>query len=209
VSRLVRTWGRLAALFTAAAVVTLAGCASKAPPPPVVKAPATPVKTSQIIPIQQIDRGVLIVMPVEKVSFDFGKATITAVEAHEFLDRVASILKDKTTARAVLEGHTDNLGSRPLNQALSEDRAASVRRELAGRGVDHARLDMAGFAFDKPVAPNDSEAGRRENRRVELIILGETVANITRGEPEGSFEVAFGRLKAMLEAGMLKPTPGK
>jgi hypothetical protein len=66
-------------------------------------------------------------------------------------------------------------------------------------------MSTAGFAFDRPVAPNDSEVGRKENRRVELIILGETVANITRGEPEGSFEVAFSRLKATLDAGGLRP----
>jgi outer membrane protein OmpA-like peptidoglycan-associated protein len=201
----IATLSRRMALAAAVAAQGLAGCATQAPPPK----PAAPIKASQVIPIMQIDRGVLIVMPVEKVAFDFGKATITAVEAHEFLDRVGAILKDKTTARVVLEGHTDNLGARALNQSLSEDRAATVRRELARRSVDEPRMSTAGFAFDKPVAPNDSEAGRRENRRVELIILGETVANITRGEPEGSFEVAFGRLKAALEAGGLSPAKDK
>lgn len=200
-------FSRIALLSVALAVWGLAGCASHAPSP--APRPVAQIKPSQVIPIQQIDRGVLIVMPVEKVAFDFGKATITAVEAHEFLDRVAAILKDKTTARIVLEGHTDNLGARPLNQTLSEDRAASVRRELARRSVEDLRMTTAGFAFDKPVAPNDSEPGRKENRRVELIILGETVANITRGEPEGSFEVAFSRLKAALEAGALSPTKDK
>lgn len=193
------------ALYVAVAALGLAGCASQAPPPK----PVVQIKPSQVIPIKQIDRGVLIVMPVEKVAFDFGKATITVVEAHEFLDRVAAILRDKTTARIVLEGHTDNVGTRPLNQSLSEDRAATVRRELARRSVEDTRMNTAGFAFDKPVAPNDSEAGRKENRRVELIILGETVANITRGEPEGSFEEAFSRLKAALEAGGLNPTKDK
>lgn len=195
-----------AALYAVVVAIGLAGCAS--PPPPPVK-PTVRIKPSQVIPIQQIDRGVLIVMPVDKVAFDFGKATITAVEAHEFLDRVAAILKDKTAARVLLEGHTDNVGARSLNQTLSEDRAASVRRELARRSVDDSRMGTAGFAFDKPVAPNDTEAGRRENRRVELIILGETVANITRGEPEGSFEAAFSRLKAALESGGLSPTKDK
>lgn len=196
---------RLVTLWAAAAALGLAGCASQTPPPQ----PMVQIKPSQVIPIKQIDRGVLIVMPVERVAFDFGKATITAVEAHEFLDRVGAILKDKTTARIVLEGHTDNLGTRPLNQTLSEERAATVRRELARRGVDDPRMSTAGFAFDKPVAPNDTEGGRKENRRVELIILGETVANITRGEPEGSFEVAFSRLKASLESGGLSPTKDK
>lgn len=200
------TVSRWMACGAALAALGLAGCASPAPPPP---RPVVQIKPSQVIPIMQIDRGVLIVMPVERVAFDFGKATITAVEAHEFLDRVAAILKDKTTARIALEGHTDNVGPRALNQTLSEERAATVRRELARRSVDDMRMNTAGFAFDKPVMSNDTDAGRKENRRVELIILGETVANITRGEPEGSFEVAFSRLKATLEAGGLTPTKDK
>jgi len=80
-----------------------------------------------------------------------------------------------------------------------------VRRELARRGVEDLRMTTAGFAFDKPAAPNDTEMGRKENRRVELIVLGETVANITKGEPEGSFEVAFSRLKSAVDAGAARP----
>jgi outer membrane protein OmpA-like peptidoglycan-associated protein len=189
-------------LALALTLATLSACTTPAAPTP--KAVAA-IKPSQVIPIQQLDRGVLILMPLDKVAFDFGKATITAVEAHEFLDRVGSILKDKTTARIALEGHTDNVGSRALNQGLSDERAASVRRELARRGVEDLRMTTAGFAFDKPAAPNDTEMGRKENRRVELIVLGETVANITKGEPEGSFEVAFSRLKSAVDAGAARP----
>lgn len=199
------THAMLSALLAFAAM----GCASPPPPraptPPVV--PEVQIKPSQVIPIMQTERGVLIVMPVEKVAFDFGKATVTAPEAHEFLDRVAAILKDKTSAQILLEGHTDSVGARALNQALSEDRAKTIRQQLLGRGVAEPRMNSRGFAFDKPVAPNDSEFGRKENRRVELIILGETVVNITRGEPQGSFEEAFSRLKARIDGGGLIAAP--
>ncbi len=164
------------------------------------------MKASQVIPIAQTDRGVLLVMPTDKVAFDSGKASFTQVEAHEFLDRVASILKDKTNAHIVLEGHTDSQGARPLNQKLSDDRAQTIRQQLGKRGVVDVRMSAAGFAFDKPVAPNDHDAGRRENRRVELTILGEKVANMTRGEPPDSFEEAFGRLKSMIEKNGLAPS---
>lgn len=180
---------------------SLGGCASPPPPAP----PVVTVKPSQIIPIQQIDRGVLMVLPTERVAFDFGKATVTAVEAHEFLDRMAAILKDKTAANIVLEGHTDNQGARTLNQKLSEDRAGTIRQELIRRGVADARLSTAGFAFDRPVLANDSEVGRKVNRRVELIVLGETVERITRGEPAGSFEEAFSRLKELINGQGLTP----
>lgn len=191
------------------AAAALAACATQPAPVPVAKpAPVARVMPSQVIPIMQIERGVLIVMPVEKVSFETGKATVTAVEAHEFLDRVAAILKDKTTAGIALEGHTDSTGSRALNERLSDDRAATIRRELAWRGIADQRMTTEGFAYDRPVASNDTEIGRSENRRVELIILGEQLANITRGEPAGSFEQAFGNLKARIDQGGLAPSAG-
>ncbi len=193
-----------ALLLLTAAMLALVGCASPPPPPP-PPAPVVTIKASQVIPIMQIDRGVLMLLPAEKVAFDFGKATVSSVDAHEFLDRMAAILKDKTSASMVLEGHTDSQGARPLNQKLSEDRAETIRQELSRRGVAVARMSAAGFAFDRPVAANDNEGGRKMNRRVELIVLGETVANITRGEPEGSFELAFARLKDMIDTQGLKP----
>ena len=200
---------RPASALIVTALLAIAGCAS-APPvvAPVAAPPVVAVKPSQVIPIAQTERGVLIVMPVEKVAFDFGKATLSAPEAHELLDRVAALLRDKTQARIQLEGHTDNVGARALNQKLSEDRAETVRMELMRRKVTESRIGTAGFAFERPVAANDSEAGRKENRRVELIVLGENVGNITRGEPPGSFEVAFGQLKAAIESGALRAPKG-
>ena len=190
--------------MVAVLAATLSGCATSPPPVPLVAA----VKPSQVIPIKQVDRGVLMLLPTEKVAFDFGKASVTAVEAHEFLDRVAAILKDKTTAKIALEGHTDDQGSRPLNQKLSDERAEAIRQELVRRGVAGLRMSTAGFAFDRPVISNDTEAGRKVNRRVELIVLGETVANITRGEPPGSFEEAFNRLKDLIDRDGLLPAKG-
>ncbi|MFG6448573.1 OmpA family protein [Roseateles sp. BYS180W] len=180
------------------ALLALTGCQSSAPPPAAPVLPA--VKPSQIIPIAQIDRGVMIVMPTEKVGFDFDKATISDPAAMEFLDRVAALLRDKTTASIALEGHTDSQGTQAYNLKLSQARAASVKNELVSRGVATERITTAGFSYDRPVAPNDTEQGRRFNRRVELIILGEQLGNITRGEPANSFEQAYATLKARVDA---------
>ena len=100
-----------------------------------------------------------------------------------------------------VEGHTDNVGAAPLNQKLSELRADAVAAALISRGVPAVRVSKRGFSFSQPAAPNDVEAGRRLNRRTELIVIDETVANLTQGEPANSFEDAAARVKAALEAG--------
>ena len=63
----------------------------------------------------------------------------------------------------------DKVGGAAYNQRLSEQRAAAVVAYLVAQGVDAKRLDSVGFGMDKPVASNDSEAGRAQNRRVEIV----------------------------------------
>jgi outer membrane protein OmpA-like peptidoglycan-associated protein len=76
----------------------------------------------------------------------------------------------------VITGHTDNVGSDENNQSLSERRASSVGQYLLGKGINSQRVLTAGFGETRPVAPNDSEAGRSQNRRVEV-----TLEPITQG----------------------------
>lgn len=185
------TW--LAALALAA----LAGCASAPPPAP---APAPVAKPTVVLPMAQLDRGVQIVLP-DAVLFESGKAALNVGASAPYLDRVATLLTTKTTKQISVEGHTDNVGSAAGNQKLSEQRAAAVSAALLERGVPEARMSKRGFSFSQPAAPNDVEAGRRLNRRTELIVIGETVANISRDEPANSFEDAAARVKAALEAG--------
>ena len=111
------------------------------------------------------------------------------------------LLTTKTAKLIAVEGHTDNIGASALNQKLSEQRADAVAAALIVRGVPAARVSKRGLSFSQPTAPNDVEAGRRLNRRTELIVIDETVANITQGEPANSFEDAAARVKAALEAG--------
>lgn len=194
-----RPAGTLACLFLLLAAI--AGCASAPPPPaPPPPAPVVVAKPSVVLPIAQLDRGVQIVLP-DSVLFESGKAILNEAASAPYLDRIAVLLTTKTQKLIAVEGHTDNVGAGALNQKLSELRADSVAAALIARGVPAARVSKRGLSFSQPTAPNDVEAGRRLNRRTELIVIDETVANITQGEPANSFEDAAARVKAALEAG--------
>ena len=187
----------LLSLIAAIAFAVLAGCASapepKPAPPPVATRPAV------VLPIAQIDRGVQIVLP-DNVLFQSGKADLNEADSSPYLDRIAVLLTTKTAKKIAVEGHTDNVGNSALNQRLSEQRADAVANALISRAVPSDRISRRGLSFTQPVAPNDVDAGRRLNRRTELIVLDETVENITRGEPANAFEDAAARVKAALEA---------
>jgi len=124
------------------------------PPPPPAPAPAAaPVKQRIVL------RG---------VTFDFNSADIRP-EARPVLDQAAQLLKANPGVDVRIEGHTDSIGSAAYNQALSIRRAESVFRYLVNQGVDPERLRVEGFGASQPVASNATEAGRAQNRRVELI----------------------------------------
>lgn len=179
-------------------VTALSGCASK---PEVVAAPAAAPKA--VIAIDQTPRGVQIPLP-NTVLFQFGKADLNTLAADPYLDKIAMLLKTKSNKPVAIEGHTDNVGSLPSNQQISEARAKVVREALLTRGVPAERLKAEGFAFQRPVVSNSNEEGRALNRRVDIIILDEKVENITAGEPANAFESAFAKLKAMVDAGLVK-----
>lgn len=189
-------------IAVATVAVVLAGCAAKPAPPPPSPAPAP--YTGPVLQIEQIDRGVQIVLP-SVVLFDVNKSTFNAAQAGPFLERLAGLLTRKTAKRVSVEGHTDSDGSAALNDALSKARAAAVAEAMAARGVQTSRMVTAGYSFNRPVASNSTEDGKRLNRRVELIVLDEKVENLTAGEPAGSFESAFAKLKSLVDQGLVKP----
>ena len=90
------------------------------------------------------------------------------------LNAVGEVLSKYGETTLRVTGHTDNTGSRQLNQELSERRAGSVADYLVTRDVSRSRMLVQGMAFDQPVADNSSEQGRAQNRRVELYILPQT-----------------------------------
>jgi OmpA-OmpF porin, OOP family len=107
----------------------------------------------------------------DSIQFDSGKDTIKR-QSFPILDQVAKLLSEHTELKKIrVEGHTDNIGSASYNRDLSERRAASVVRYLVGKGVARARLEPAGFGFERPIASNATALGRAKNRRVEFRIV--------------------------------------
>jgi len=104
------------------------------------------------------------------ILFDTGKANIKA-ESSPALDEIAKLLKSDPSLKLSVEGHTDNVGLKPVNLDLSTKRAAAVKAALVSRGIDGDRLSTQGYGDNKPVADNSSEKGRAQNRRVELVKL--------------------------------------
>ena len=104
------------------------------------------------------------------INFDTGKATIKP-DSEAALNELLKMLKAKPDWNMMLEGHTDNVGAKPANLALSRQRADAVAAWLAGKGVDKARLSTAGFGDSRPVADNTTDEGRAKNRRVEVAKL--------------------------------------
>ena len=100
--------------------------------------------------------------------FDFDSAELRPESISE-LERVVQFMNDIPGATALVEGHTDSLGSDAYNLRLSDRRAKSVYDYLASRGVDPSRLQSAGKGESQPVADNATDAGRAQNRRVMLI----------------------------------------
>ena len=102
------------------------------------------------------------------INFDTGKATLKP-DASEVIAEIVAALKSKPQFKVKLEGHTDNVGSAAANKKLSDDRAKAVMAAIVVKGIDKARLSAEGFGQEKPVADNNTEAGRAKNRRVELV----------------------------------------
>jgi OmpA-OmpF porin, OOP family len=103
------------------------------------------------------------------IYFKTGSAEIdTASDA--LLDSVAQIANRCPAVRIQVAGHTDAVGSRESNRRLSTLRARSVADYLIRQGVSDGRIDSAGYGDSRPVAPNDTEAGRAKNRRIEFAV---------------------------------------
>lgn len=106
----------------------------------------------------------------EAITFAFNSSTLNQ-RSYAVLDRVADTLREYDQTLIEVAGHTDSIGSEAYNQRLSEQRAQSVANYLISRGISGQRLMVFGAGEMHPVASNETEAGRAENRRVELTIV--------------------------------------
>jgi chemotaxis protein MotB len=120
------------------------------------------------------ERGLVVRVLTDRVLFGSGSAQLRP-GADPLLDALAPVLKADVRHPIHVEGNTDSVpvsgGSFPSNWELSTDRAAAVLRAFIRRGVAADRLTAVGNADRRPVAGNATEAGRRRNRRVELVLL--------------------------------------
>jgi len=127
---------------------------------------------NSILETRDSARGLIVNM--SDVLFDFGKATLKP-GTRETLAKVSGILLAYPGLRLQLEGHTDSIGSDEFNQTLSEKRAFGVRDYLVSSGINGNNLTAVGYGKANPVASNDSDKGRQQNRRVEMVVSGEII----------------------------------
>jgi outer membrane protein OmpA-like peptidoglycan-associated protein len=130
-------------------------------------------------------RGLIVSMP--DVLFDFGKSTLRPA-ARERLAKVAGILLAYPDIKVEVDGYTDSVGTEEFNQQLSEERADAVRGYLTGEGVASDKVTTHGFGKADPVASNDTASGRQQNRRVELVVSGQSIGNGNPGQQPGNLQ---------------------
>jgi len=97
-------------------------------------------------------------------------SALLSASARSTLQDVATVLNDFPKTAVVVQGFTDDTGSEQHNLELSQRRAEAVKSEMVDRGVDPGRMTAIGYGEDHPVASNDTPEGRRQNRRVTLLL---------------------------------------
>jgi len=170
-------------IFTAAVLVSIAGVGTSADSE---KAGVTDFSGAEASAIEEADITTALAVPrgtrIEAsapptvrlpIFFEFNSAMLRP-DSRALLDKVGAALasNELETFRFSVEGHTDSVGSESYNQSLSTQRAEAVKVYLIAQGVPTERLDVVGRGESSPVADNETDSGRRRNRRVELINLG-------------------------------------
>lgn len=119
--------------------------------------------------VERVGEGIKITFD-SGLMFDFDSYDLRP-ETQQNLSQLAETLNKYDETNILIEGHTDSKGADTYNQTLSEERAKAVTEYLKGQNVDSKRITSTGYGEAQPVADNESEAGRQENRRVEVAIF--------------------------------------
>lgn len=122
---------------------------------------------SSVAETSETARGVIV--NLSGILFDVGKATLKPASQLS-VAKLAGILMVFPKMNLSVEGYTDSTGTNETNMRLSMDRARAVYEFLMGQGISNSRMKYQGFGPDNPVAPNDTEANRAKNRRVEVVL---------------------------------------
>jgi outer membrane protein OmpA-like peptidoglycan-associated protein len=129
-------------------------------------------KIDQALPgadVERVGEGIKITLGENSVNFDLGKSTLTST-AKANLDKLVPVFNEYPDTDIQIVGHTDSSGSDELNQKLSEQRAASVKTYLSGKGINSGRVVTTGRGETEPIADNTTKDGMAKNRRVEFAI---------------------------------------
>lgn len=119
--------------------------------------------------VERVGEGIRVTMKENMVNFGFDSSALTSA-AKANLDKLALVLKNNLDTNINIYGHTDSRGTDEYNLSLSDRRAAAVRSYLISQGVAPGRMITMGVGEKEPVASNDTDAGRADNRRVEFAI---------------------------------------
>jgi outer membrane protein OmpA-like peptidoglycan-associated protein len=141
---------------------------------------------NQVLQTTETARGLIVNM--SDVLFDFNKYTLKP-EAREKLAKVSGILLAYPNLKLQVEGYTDNIGTDEYNQKLSEQRAGSVRDYLVAASVADANITATGYGKSSPIADNSTNAGRAQNRRVQMVVSGSAIG-IEESAPGAQSETA-------------------
>jgi outer membrane protein OmpA-like peptidoglycan-associated protein len=120
--------------------------------------------------VERVGEGIRLVLGENAIRFDTNKSTLTA-NAKANLDKLFPVLQSYSDTNITIYGFTDNTGTVAYNQKLSEQRAASVKSYLTSKGLNTSRFTINGMGISDPVATNDTDDGRSQNRRVEFTIV--------------------------------------
>jgi outer membrane protein OmpA-like peptidoglycan-associated protein len=120
-----------------------------------------------VLQAEATDRG--LVLTLGDVLFATGRSDLTSGGTRT-LDKLVVFLNEYPDRNVAIEGHTDDVGSLEMNQTLSQHRADSVKSYLVSSGIRPQRLAASGMGETQPIADNQSQSGRQQNRRVEVII---------------------------------------
>jgi outer membrane protein OmpA-like peptidoglycan-associated protein len=140
---------------------------------------------NQVLQTKESARGLIVNM--SDVLFDFNKYTLKP-EAREKLAKVSGILLAYPGLKLQVEGYTDNIGSDEYNQKLSEQRAGGVRDYLVSQSVQQDNISASGYGKSDPIADNSTNAGRAQNRRVQLVVSGDAIG-VQESAPGGESQV--------------------
>lgn len=119
--------------------------------------------------VERVGEGIKVTLKENMVNFGFDSSNLTS-SAKTNLDKLAQVLKNNPDTNINIYGYTDSKGSDSYNLSLSERRANAVKSYLVSKGISSSRIFAMGRGENDPVASNDTEAGRAENRRVEFAI---------------------------------------